>query len=76
MAGYAFARFRFPGRNALFVIVLAMLMVPQNVLIIPLFELVVGVELVNTLPASLSILLVYLVLQRQFMRSLSFGGLR
>jgi multiple sugar transport system permease protein len=40
LAGYAFARLRFPGRNALFVLVLATLMVPYQVTIIPLFVIV------------------------------------
>ncbi len=34
-AGYAFARFRFPGKNLLFSITLATLMLPQYVLLIP-----------------------------------------
>lgn len=37
MAGYAFARLRFPGKAVLFPIVLAGLMVPQEVMFIPLF---------------------------------------
>lgn len=40
LAGYAFARLRFPGRNALFLLVLATLMVPYQVTIIPLFVIV------------------------------------
>ena len=40
LAGYAFARLRFPGRNVLFVLVLATLMVPYQVTIIPLFVIV------------------------------------
>jgi multiple sugar transport system permease protein len=39
-AGYAFARLKFPGRNLLFVLVLATLMVPYQVTIIPLFVIV------------------------------------
>src|SRR5262249_51319374 len=39
-AGYAFARLRFPGRNVLFVLVLATLMVPYQVTIIPQFVIV------------------------------------
>jgi multiple sugar transport system permease protein len=39
-AGYAFARLKFPGRNVLFVLVLATLMVPYQVTIIPLFVIV------------------------------------
>jgi multiple sugar transport system permease protein len=40
LAGYAFARLRFPGRNFLFVLVLATLMVPYQVTIIPLFVII------------------------------------
>jgi multiple sugar transport system permease protein len=40
LAGYAFARLRFPGRNVLFVLVLATLMVPYQVTIIPLFVII------------------------------------
>ncbi len=37
MAAYAFARLRFPGRNALFIVLLATLMIPQEVNLIPLY---------------------------------------
>jgi multiple sugar transport system permease protein len=37
LAGYAFARLKFPGRGGLFVVYLATLMVPQAVIVIPLF---------------------------------------
>ena len=37
LAGYAFARLRFPGRDILFMLLLASLMVPQLVTIIPIF---------------------------------------
>jgi multiple sugar transport system permease protein len=37
MAGYAFARLRFPGKKILFPVVIAGLMVPQEVMFIPLF---------------------------------------
>ena len=40
LAGYAFARLRFPGRTVLFVVVLATLMVPYQVTIIPLFVII------------------------------------
>jgi multiple sugar transport system permease protein len=40
LAGYAFARLRFPGSKVLFVLVLATLMVPYQVTIIPLFVIV------------------------------------
>ena len=37
LAGYAFARMRFPGRNAAFLLLLTALMMPIEVTIIPLF---------------------------------------
>ena len=37
LAGYAFARLRFPGRTVLFVLVLTTLMIPTAVLIAPLY---------------------------------------
>ncbi|MDQ3811605.1 MAG: carbohydrate ABC transporter permease [Chloroflexota bacterium] len=40
LAGYAFARLRFPGSKVLFLLVLATLMVPYQVTIIPLFVIV------------------------------------
>ncbi len=40
MAGYAFARLRFPGNNILFWIVLATMMIPYQAIIIPVFVLI------------------------------------
>lgn len=40
MAAFAFARLRFPGRNVLFLVVLSMMMVPQNMTMIPKFQIV------------------------------------
>lgn len=52
MAGYAFARLRFPLRNVLLVTLLASLMVPVQVTIIPLFILMRNLGLINS-PLSL-----------------------
>lgn len=38
LAGYAFARIRFPGQNALFLVVLTGLLIPSEVTIVPLFQ--------------------------------------
>lgn len=38
MAGYAFARIRFRGQNALFLVVLTGLLIPSEVTIVPLFQ--------------------------------------
>lgn len=48
MAGYAFARIKFPGANALFLLVLVGLLVPSEVTIVPLFRFVNGLGLINT----------------------------
>lgn len=40
MAGYAFAKFKFPGREVLFWLIIATIMIPGQVTIIPLFLLV------------------------------------
>ncbi len=40
MAGYAFAKFKFPGREILFWLIIATIMIPGQVTIIPLFLLV------------------------------------
>ena len=37
LAGFAFARMRFPGRNGLFIVVLATMMLPEQVTIIPIY---------------------------------------
>jgi len=51
LAGYAFARLRFPGRSIAFLAILATLMVPFQVLMIPTLLIVKHLGLVDTLPA-------------------------
>lgn len=48
MAGYAFARIRFPGQNVLFVVVLIGLLIPSEVTIVPLFQMFQSLGLTNT----------------------------
>jgi multiple sugar transport system permease protein len=48
MAGYAFAKIRFPGRDAIFLIFLATMMVPVAVTIIPNFAVMSRLGLVDT----------------------------
>lgn len=49
MAGYGFAKFRFPGRNAMFLLVLATMMIPVQVTMIPTYLILNSVGLTNTL---------------------------
>lgn len=51
LAAYPLARMRFRGRDTLFVIVLATLMVPEQVVVVPMFVTVVGLGLFDTLAA-------------------------
>ena len=48
LAGYAFAKLRFPGRTALFLVVLSTLMVPAQAIMIPQFQTVSSFGLVGT----------------------------
>lgn len=57
MAGYAFARIKFPGREVIFYVYLATLMIPQQVTLVPLFALMTWLGWGNSyqaliLPAS------------------------
>ncbi len=48
MAAYVFARLSFPGRGAIFVVYLATMMIPFQVLIVPLFAEMKTLGLINT----------------------------
>jgi len=51
LAGYAFARLRFPGSQVAFIAILATLMVPFQVVMIPTLLIVKHLGMVDTLPA-------------------------
>ena len=48
MVGYGLGVYKFKGQNLIFLIVLAVMMIPTEVLILPLFKLVVKIKLINT----------------------------
>lgn len=48
-AGYAFARYRFPGKTAMFALVLVTLMVPKQTLMVPILDLIVRLGLHDSL---------------------------
>ncbi|GAA2324054.1 carbohydrate ABC transporter permease [Streptomyces cuspidosporus] len=73
MIGYALAKLRFSGRSKVFGIVLAALMVPGNLMILPLYVLMNKLSLIDTyaglvLPFAASAFGVFLM--RQFMQSI------
>lgn len=68
MSGYAFAKYHFKGEKLLFGIVLATLMIPLEVIMIPIFKVIVATGLYNRLwgliiPAVASPTAVFLVRQ-------------
>lgn len=68
MAGYVFAKYRFKGSKVLFGITLATLMVPLEVIMVPIFKVIVATRLYNSLwgliiPAAASPTSVFLVRQ-------------
>ncbi len=55
LAAYGIARFPFRGRQAFLNVMIALMVVPPAVLILPLFGLMVNVRLINTLPGVIVI---------------------
>ena len=47
MAGYAFARLRFPGREVLFILVLATMMIPDQLRLVPIYQILRGLGLLQ-----------------------------
>jgi len=73
MAGYAFAKLRFAGRERVFKLLLAALVIPSQVAMLPLFLMLKEMGLVNTyagvvIPGLASIFGIFLV--RQYARSI------
>jgi ABC-type glycerol-3-phosphate transport system permease component len=48
-AGYAFARYRFPGRDLLFYIFIGAMMIPGQAILIPMFQFLKAIGLLNSL---------------------------
>jgi alpha-glucoside transport system permease protein len=51
LAAYAFAWMRFPGRNALFITVIGLLVIPLQMTLIPVLKLFTALHLTGTFPA-------------------------
>jgi multiple sugar transport system permease protein len=58
IGGYAFARLRFPGREVLFMLVLATLMIPDQLRLVPVFVMLSGWGLVGSFKGYMLIKLV------------------
>ena len=69
MAGYALARLSFPGKKSLFMLILALIMVPGQILLIPNFLIMRNIGLLNThwsliLPSAINFAFIFMM--RQF----------
>ncbi len=62
-AGYGFAKFRFPGQSAIFLVVMATMMIPFQSILTPLFLILKALGLQNSL---LGLVLVYTTFQLPF----------
>ena len=73
MAGFAFARYDFPGRTVIFLLIISTMMIPFQVIMIPLFIMMARLKMVNTywgmiIPAIVTPFGIFMM--RQFMLSI------
>lgn len=72
LGGYAFARFSFPGKNFLFMLTLAILMVPYATLLIPLYVLLNRLGMQDSLLGLSLVLTMFQLPFATFMMRISF----
>ena len=72
LGGYAFARFSFPGRDLLFLLVLAILMVPYATLLIPLYVILHALGLQDSLIGLALVLSMFQLPFATFMMRIAF----
>ncbi|HEV2413762.1 MAG TPA: carbohydrate ABC transporter permease [Candidatus Dormibacteraeota bacterium] len=79
LGGYAFARLRFPGREVLFILVLGTLMIPDQLRMVPVYQLLVNLGLVTPGPQNyigisliMAISATSLFIMRQFFLTIPF----
>src|SRR5690625_1643559 len=58
MVGYALAMYNFRGRNLFFVLVLFILMIPFEILMLPLYQLMINLKLIDTYIAAILLMVV------------------
>lgn len=73
LAGYAFAKHKFPGREKIFTLLLLTMMIPGQVCMMPVFLILKGLNLLNTftgliIPGATSVFGIFLM--RQFMKGI------
>ncbi len=73
--GYAFARFQFPGKNVLFLLTIAILMVPYATLLIPLYVFLGGFGLKDSLVGLAFVFTLFQLPFATFMMRISFEAI-
>ena len=81
LGGYAFARLRFPGREVLFLAVLGTMMIPDQLRLVPVYQILTALHLVAPGPENyLGVILILAVsatslfIMRQFFLTVHEGG--
>jgi multiple sugar transport system permease protein len=74
LGGYAFAKFSFPGKDALFLLTLAILMIPYATLLIPLYVLLNMLGLQNSLVGVALVTALFQLPFATYMMRISFEG--
>lgn len=79
LGGYAFARLRFPGREVLFLLVLGTLMIPDQLRVVPVYQILINIGLVAPGPQNyfgitliLAISATSIFIMRQFFLTIPF----
>jgi len=75
LAGYGFSRYRFRGKGALFVLILAILMVPYPTILLPLYIVLGRLHLQNTLVGLSLVLVTFQLPFATFMMRNSFDAM-
>ncbi len=75
LGGYAFARFKFWGKDALFLLTLSILMVPGATLLIPLYVMLTALGLANSLLGVALIVSVFQLPFATYMMRISFEAI-
>lgn len=71
-AGYGFARYNFRGKNLIFVMILAILMIPHPTILIPLYVLLGDLGLQNTLVGVALVMIMFQLPFSVFMMRIAF----
>jgi ABC-type glycerol-3-phosphate transport system permease component len=61
LAAYAFSRLRFPGRQPLFFFLLAGVMLPLQIALVPLYRLLNGLDLLSTYPGIIALYVAFTI---------------